>query len=55
MSWIRPWTITTMDSDFSNELQNILDEKFNSEHPKAIECPVLHISEQWKFCIPDRH
>ena len=27
--WIRPWTVTTKDSDFSNELQNILDEQFN--------------------------
>ena len=24
--WVKPWTITTKDSDFSNELQNILDE-----------------------------
>ena len=24
--WVKPWTITTIDSDFSNELQNILDE-----------------------------
>ena len=23
--WIKPWTITTKDSDFSSELQNILD------------------------------
>src|SRR5699024_11141226 len=22
--WVKPWTITTIDSDFSNELQNIL-------------------------------
>lgn len=24
--WVKTWTITTIDSDFSNELQNILDE-----------------------------
>ena len=27
--WSKPWTITTKDSDFSTELQNILDEQFN--------------------------
>ena len=26
--WVKPWTITTKDSDFSNELQNILDEQY---------------------------
>ena len=25
--WSKPWTITTKDSDFSTELQNILDEQ----------------------------
>ena len=34
--WIRPWTVTTKDSDFSNELQNILDEQFNPERPNAV-------------------
>jgi len=28
--WVKPWTITTKDSDFSSELKNILDEPFNS-------------------------
>jgi len=36
--WIKPWTITTKDSDFSNELQNILNEKFNPERPNAVWC-----------------
>ena len=36
--WIRPWTVTTKDSDFSNELQNILDEQFNPERPNAVWC-----------------
>ena len=27
--WSKPWTITTKDSNFSTELQNILDEQFN--------------------------
>ena len=36
--WIRPWTITTKNSDFSKELQNILDEQFNPDRPNAIWC-----------------
>lgn len=36
--WIKPWTITTRDSDFSNELRNILDEQFNPERPNAVWC-----------------
>ena len=36
--WVKPWTITTKDSDFSSELQNILDEQFNPEHPNAVWC-----------------
>ena len=36
--WIKPWTTTTRDSDFSNELHNILDEQFNPERPNAVWC-----------------
>lgn len=36
--WVKPWTITTKDSDFSNELQNILDEQFNPDRPNAVLC-----------------
>ena len=36
--WSKPWTITTKDSDFSTELQNILDEQFNSDRPNAVWC-----------------
>ncbi len=36
--WVKPWTITTKDSDFSNELQNILKEQFNPERPNAVWC-----------------
>ena len=36
--WIKPWTITTQDSDFSSELKNILDEQFNPERPNAVWC-----------------
>ena len=32
--WIKPWTITTKDFDFSSELKNILDEQFNPERPR---------------------
>ena len=36
--WNKPWTITTKDSDFSTELQNILDEQFNPDRPNAVWC-----------------
>ena len=36
--WVKPWTVTTKDSDFSNELQNILDEQFNPARPNAAWC-----------------
>ena len=36
--WVKPWTITTRDSDFSSKLQNILDEQFNPERPNAVWC-----------------
>ena len=36
--WIRPFTITTRDSDLSAQLQNILDENFNPEHPNTVWC-----------------
>lgn len=36
--WVEPWIATTKDSDFSGELQNILDEKFNPDRPNAVWC-----------------
>jgi transposase InsO family protein len=36
--WVKPWTITTRDSDFSKELHNILDEQFNPDRPNAVWC-----------------
>lgn len=36
--WVKHWTITTTNSDFSNELQNILDEQFNPDRPNAVWC-----------------
>lgn len=36
--WVKPFTTTTGDSDFSTELQNILDEQFNPQRPNAVWC-----------------
>lgn len=36
--WVKPWTATTRNSDFSNQLHNILDEQFNPERPDAVWC-----------------
>lgn len=34
--WIKPFTITTGDSDFNTELANILDEQFNPERSNTV-------------------
>jgi transposase InsO family protein len=36
--WVKPYTITTKDSDFNYSLQNILDENFNPDRPNAVWC-----------------
>lgn len=36
--YVKPYTVTTIDSDFSNELKNLLNEKFNPEMPDAVWC-----------------
>ena len=36
--WIKPYTITTIDLNFSEEYKNILDEKFNPNSLDAIWC-----------------
>ena len=36
--YIKPYTVTTIDSDFSTELKNILNEEFNPVEPNAIWC-----------------
>ena len=36
--WVKPWTTTTKDSDFSDKLKNILNEQFNPERPNAVWC-----------------
>ena len=56
--WIKPWTTTTRDSDFSQELHNILDEQFNPERPNAVWCTdITYIWTQDGFvylnCIMD--
>lgn len=45
--YIRPYTVTTLDSDFSDELKNVLDEKFNPEDPDAAWCS--DITYIWTF------
>lgn len=45
--WVKPFTHTTIDSDFSSKLQNILDEKFNPERPNAVW--VSDITYIWTF------
>ncbi|AJA48066.1 transposase for insertion sequence element IS904 [Clostridium pasteurianum DSM 525 = ATCC 6013] len=36
--YIKPYTVTTKDSDFSNKLENILNEQFNPSQPNAAWC-----------------
>ena len=36
--WVKPWTTTTRDSDFSEELHNVLAERFNPDRPNAVWC-----------------
>ncbi len=45
--WIKPYVQTTINSDFSNDLKNILDEKFNPEYPDAVW--VSDITYIWTF------
>lgn len=36
--YIKPYTVTTIASDFSSQLKNILDENFNPSEPDAVWC-----------------
>ncbi len=36
--YVKPYTVTTKNSDFSNKLVNILDENFNPSEPNAVWC-----------------
>jgi len=48
----KPWTITTKDSDFSTELQNILDEQFNPD--RLVFGYYLHLDNRW-ICLSDQY
>ena len=39
--WVKPWITTTIDSDFSKELHNSLDEQFNPDRPNAVWCTAI--------------
>ena len=45
--YVKPYTVTTIDSDFSEELKNILDERFNPAEPDAVWCS--DITYIWTF------
>ena len=45
--WVKQYVQTTMDSDFSQKLKNILNEEFNPEHPDAVWCS--DITYIWTF------
>lgn len=45
--YIKPYTITTIDSNFSDELKNILAEEFNPAEPDAVWCS--DITYIWTF------
>jgi len=36
--WVKPYVVTTKDSDFSDALQNILQQDFNPVRPNAVWC-----------------
>ena len=36
--WVKPYVVTTKDSDFSNALQNLLQQDFNLARPNAVWC-----------------
>lgn len=45
--YVKPYIRTTVDSNFSEELKNILDEQFNPEQPNAVWCS--DITYIWTF------
>jgi len=45
--WVKPYIQTTIDSDFSQELKNILNEEFNPTQPDAVWCS--DITYIWTF------
>lgn len=45
--YVKPYTITTIDSDFSKELKNVLEENFYPKEPDAVWCS--DITYIWTF------
>ena len=45
--YVKPYTVTTIDSDFSEELENNLGEQFNPLDPDAVWCS--DITYIWTF------
>ena len=45
--WVKPYIQTTIDSDLSQKLKNILNEQFNPKHPDAVWCS--DITYIWTF------
>ena len=45
--YVKPYDVTAIDSDFSEELENILDEQFNPAEPDAVWCS--DITYIWAF------
>ena len=45
--WVKPYIQTTIDSDFSQKLKNILNEEVNPTHPDAVWCS--DITYIWTF------
>ena len=45
--WVKPYIQTTIDSDFSQQLKNILNEEFNPDQPDAVWCS--DITYIWTF------
>lgn len=45
--YVKPYTVTTIDPDFSSGLKNILDEKFDPQEPDAVWCS--DITYIWTF------
>ena len=41
--WVKHWTVTTKDSDFSHKLRNYLGEHFNPDKPNAVWCTDIMI------------
>lgn len=45
--YLKPYTVTTIDSDFNHELKNILNGKFNPAEPDAVWCS--NITYIWTY------